>query len=86
MTSHVCVLQERFDPSSKMIRWSLSRKEICFCLGVVAPQESSGRRCSKIVEDDADILEDLWFTDDSLLLVNRNNWTPGNSVGVSPDS
>lgn len=85
--SHVCVLQERFDPLSGMMRWSLSRKEICSCHGVVAPKVSSGRRCSRYDDgnnaddaaataNDANTFEDLWFTDDPLSLTNRQNWTP----------
>ena len=74
VNSHVCILRRRFDPSSGMIRWSLSKKEICFCQGIVAPEVSAARNCPRY--EDADKNEELWFTDDPTFLTNRKNWTP----------
>ena len=71
----MCILQERFDPSSKAKLWALPRTELCLCRGVVAPQFVSSESCPKRI----DALEDIWFTDDYTLvtrLTNIRNWTP----------
>ena len=70
----MCVLRERLDPSSGVIRWSLPKEEICFCHGVVTPKVLAGQSCLRY--EDADTNDDLWFTDDPTSLTNRENWTP----------
>ena len=72
VNSHICLLQERFDPSS--MRWSLPQKERCFCQRVVAPQISGSRSCVRV--NDTDNIEDLWFIDDPTTVTNPRNWTP----------
>ena len=77
VVSHVCTLQERFDPSLKTKLWVLPRKDVCLCQIVVAPKISVGRTCPK--RTDATVIEDFWLTDDYTLitlLTNRKNWTP----------
>ena len=69
---HVCKLEERVDYRSGALRWSLLRKEICHCQAVVAPRKAGGQTCYR--GDNAEMNEDLWFTDDSTPLVNRKNW------------
>ena len=76
VNSHVCILKERFDPLSKAKFWAIPRKEVCLCQGVVAPQTSGSRSCSR--GSDTNTLEDLWSTADLTLvtlLTNRRNWT-----------
>ena len=70
--SYVCTLEETFDHRSLKLRWSLPRKEICHCQAVVAPRKTGSQSCSR--DDNSDMDEDLWFTDDPTPLVNRNNW------------
>ena len=75
--SYVCMFQERFDPSSKATLWALPQNELCLCQGVVEPQTTSSRSCSR--RSDTDALDDLWSTNDPILvslLTNRKNWTP----------
>ena len=75
--SHVCILQESFDPLLGAIVWALPLKELCLCQGVVAPQTSTSRSCTRQINTDT--LEDLWFTGDPsliTLLSNRRNWAP----------
>ena len=74
---HVCILQERFDPSSKSKLWTMPRKEMCLCQRVVAPWMPSSQSCPR--RSGSDATEDLWFTDDYsrvTLLTNGKNWTP----------
>ena len=56
------------------MRWSLPKKEICLCQGVIAPKVSAGQSCSRY--EDADANEELWFIDDPTPLTKRKNWTP----------
>ena len=75
--SHVCILQETFDPLSGAKLWALPRKELCLCQRVIAPYTSGSRSCSKRYETDAS--DGLWLSDDPtliILLTNRRNWTP----------
>ena len=72
--SHVCMLQKRFNPSSRTLQWSLPRNELCLCQGVVAPRTSTIQSCLK--EDDAEAVDNLWFTDDPTPLIDRRNWKP----------
>ncbi|XP_072049211.1 uncharacterized protein [Amphiura filiformis] len=62
--SHLCILQERPDPSrGGALRWSLLYKEVCSCQRVVAPKHA--KPCPG---------RDLWFVDDPSLLIMRHNW------------
>ena len=75
--SHTCILQERFNLSSKAKHWAMPRKEVCLCQGVVAPKPLASQSC--LTRDNKNALYDLWFTDDPnliTLLTNRRNWTP----------
>ena len=75
--SHVCILQERFDPFSNSKLWALPRKELCLCQGVVVTQTSSSRSCLR--HNDTDALEDVWLIHEPSLitrLTNRTNWIP----------
>ena len=77
VNSHVCIIQNRFNLSTRAKLWAMPRKELCLCQGVVSPKMSSSRNCSRL--GDTDTLENLWFTDDPaliILLANRRNWTP----------
>ena len=72
--THVCVLRKKFDGQTGTLRWSLPRIEICHCQGVVAPRNKEHQSCSR--EEDGEINEVLWFTDDPVPFVNRKNWEP----------
>ena len=71
---YVCKLRERFDLLPGKFQWSLPRNQICHCQAVVAPRVAGSQSCSR--ENDAEIQEDLWLTDDPSLLVDRKNWEP----------
>ena len=71
--AYICMLEERFDGQTGKLRWSLPRNEICHCQGVVAPSNKGHQSCSR---ENAEIEEDLWFTDNPTPLVNRRNWEP----------
>ena len=70
--AHVCKLEERFDNRLGALRWSMPRKEICHCQAVVAPRKTDRQSCLR--ENDPEMEEDHWFTDDPTPLVNRRNW------------
>ena len=78
--SHVCILQERFDPLSRGKFWAMSRTKLCLCQAVVAPQTSGSQSCHRHDRrSDTNTLDDFWITDDPTrinLLTNRRNWTP----------
>ncbi len=53
---HVCILKKRPDPEHEgLLRWSLPKKELCLCQGVVAPVMT--KSCPPIEEEDA--VEDM---------------------------
>ena len=94
VSSHICILQERFDPSSRAKLWAIPRKEVCLCQGVVAPNMLGSQSCPR--RSGINALEDLWVTNNTTLitlLTNRRNWTPAISwipflddlIAVSPD-
>ncbi len=67
----VCILTKRPDPAREgVLRWSLPKKELCFCQGVVAP--AMAKSCSTMEE--ACTEEDLWFIDEPQELTLRHNW------------
>ena len=70
--AYVCRLEERFDQRLGALRLSLLRKEICHCQAVVAPRKAGIQSC--LGENNTEIDEDLWFTDDPTPLVKRRNW------------
>ena len=77
VNSHVCMFQERFDPSSRAKLLTIPRNELCLCQGVVAPQTSGTRSCHR--RGDTDDRDNLWSTLDRILvshLTDRRNWTP----------
>ncbi|XP_072046721.1 uncharacterized protein [Amphiura filiformis] len=63
---HVCFLIKRHNQTGEL-QWSLSRKERCYCQGVVAPDILSDCR-----NDNPD---SFWYTNDPGPLVFRDNWT-----------
>ena len=69
--THVCRLKQRLDISLGRVRWSLPRKERCFCqeVIVVSLRTTENRHCPGSVGD-----LDLWFTDNPIPLTNRSNW------------
>ena len=68
---HVCILTKRPDSAhGGVTKWSLPKKEICLCQGVVAPVVTS--TCSAMEETFAK--DDLWFIDDPRELTLRHNW------------
>ncbi len=67
----VCILMKRPDPARDGDpRWSLPKKELCFCQGVVAP--AMFKSCPTMEETYSE--EDLWFIDDPRELTLRHNW------------
>ncbi len=67
----VCILTKRPDPErGGVMRWSLPKREICFCQGVVAPVIM--KTCSTTEETYAE--DDMWFIDDPYELTLRQNW------------
>ena len=76
--SHVCILQERFNPSKAKL-WAMPRSELCLCQRVVAPKMLVSQSCSRRSGHGINALEDLWDTNNTTLitlLTNRRNWTP----------
>ena len=73
--SYICILQETVDQSSGAIRWSMPRRERCFCQKVIVyPISDLSNSDSTATQSDS--LEDLWFTDNPAPLVKRRNWMP----------
>ena len=72
--AYVCKLRERFNHRLGKLQWSLRRNELCHCQAAVAPRVAGSQSCSR--EDDAEMEEDFWSTDDPSYLVNRKNWEP----------
>ncbi len=52
------------------MRWSLPKKELCFCQGVVAPVMV--KSCSTMEKEYSE--DELWFIDDPRELTLRHNW------------
>ena len=75
--SHVCILQEKYDPSSRAKLWTMPQNQLCLCQGVAVPKTSGSRICPERSDTNAD--EDLWLSYDAsliTLLTSRKNWTP----------
>ena len=70
MHGHVCILKKRVDPVLGVMRWSLPKKEICLCQGVVTPVVMN--ICPTMETDYAD--DELLFFDDPRELTMRHNW------------
>ena len=67
VSSHVCILKERPDPSRDgVLRWSLPLEELCLCEAVVAHGREIVKTRANICgsEQPDDKLNGLWFVDD----------------------
>ena len=68
---HTCLLRERLNSFGEL-QPSLTLQERCYCDRVVAPIFISTHNCSTEKFN----FTQLWFTNHSDLLIQRENWTP----------
>ena len=71
----MCKLEPHYDPATKRDRWAMPKEDICFCQGVIAPNNRGTASCPAAPQNEHPGSV-MWYTDNPNPLTSRKNWTP----------